>query len=69
MSIMIENSMCNDITSDSFDNELNKYIISQSYKSKMIIGNLCIMNTKHFNCFHKIMYKILLGIKIEDIKE
>lgn len=39
------------------------------YKSKMIAGNLIIMNTKHFNWFHKIYWKLLLGIKIEDIKE
>lgn len=38
-------------------------------KSKMIIGNLTIMNTKHFNLLNKIMFKIFFGIKIEDVKQ
>ena len=39
------------------------------YKSKMHVGNVVVMNTKHFNWFQKKMWKILLGIKIEDYKE
>lgn len=39
------------------------------YKSKMIVGSLVIMNTKHFSWLHKLMWRIILGIKIEDIKE
>jgi hypothetical protein len=39
------------------------------YKSNLIIGNLAINNTKHFNWFHKLMWKLLLGIKIENIEE
>jgi hypothetical protein len=27
------------------------------------------MNQKHFNWFYKLMWRIILGIKIEDIKE
>lgn len=39
------------------------------HKSKMIVGSLVIMNTKKFSWFHKLMWRIILGIKIEDIKE
>jgi hypothetical protein len=39
------------------------------YKSRMIIGDITVMNQKHFNWFHKLMRRIILGIKIEDIKE
>lgn len=38
-------------------------------KSRMIIGDIKVMNQKHFNWFHKLMWRIILGIKIEDIKE
>lgn len=39
------------------------------YKSKMTVGSMVIMNVKKFNWLQKIFWKILLGIKIEDIKE
>jgi hypothetical protein len=64
--------MCHDITSDKFDEELNNFCISDSlpkYKSKMEVGNTVIMNTKHFNWLQKIIWRILLGIKIEDLEE
>lgn len=38
------------------------------YKSKMNVGNYILNNTKHFNWFQKIMWQILLGIEIEDIR-
>ena len=39
-------------------------------KSKIMIGsNTVIFNDRHFNWLQKKMWKILLGIKIEDIKE
>ena len=41
--------------------------LQENHKSKMIVGNLIIWNSKHFNKFHKIMWKLLLGITIEDI--
>jgi len=39
------------------------------YKSKMSVGNTVIMNTKHFNWLQKIIWRILLGIKIEDVRK
>jgi hypothetical protein len=42
---------------------------SAEHKSKMTIGAITIYNTKHFNWLQKRMWKILLGIKIEDVEE
>lgn len=39
------------------------------YKSMMEIGNIKVNNTKHFNWIQKLFWRILLGIKIKDIKE
>ena len=39
------------------------------YKSTMEIGNVKVNNIKHFNWIQKIFWKILLGIKIRNIKE
>ena len=70
---MIENSMCHDITSEAFDKELNEYTLSVNLpkpKSKIMIGsNTVIFNDRHFNWLQKKMWKMLLGIKIEDVKE
>ena len=56
-----------------FDKELNTYISSANLpkpNSKITIGNnITVFNEKHFNWFQKKMWKILLGIKIEDVKE
>lgn len=38
------------------------------YKSKMMVGNITIMQEKHFNWLNKIMWRLLLGIKIEDVE-
>ena len=64
----IDNAMCHDITTDKFDIELQEFKMPNP-KSRMTIGDLVIMNTKHFSWFHKLMWRIILGIKIEDIKE
>ena len=45
------------------------WILEQKMKSKMIIGNLTIFQTKKFNWFNKLMFKIVFGIEIEDIGE
>lgn len=37
-------------------------------KSILSFGNITINSTKHFNWFQKIMYKVLLGIKIVDFR-
>lgn len=70
---MIENSMCHDITTEEFDKELNEYTLNVNLpkpKSKIMIGsNTVIFNDRHFNWLQKKMWQILLGIKIEDVKE
>lgn len=38
-------------------------------KSHLKIGNLIIYNTHHFNWFHRMMWKLLLGFEIENVKE
>lgn len=48
--------------------ELTKNVPLQ-YKSKMTIGNIVVMNTEHFNWLQKRIWKILLGIIIEDVEE
>lgn len=40
----------------------------KKYKSILIIGNIQIKNTKHFNWFQKKMFKLIFGIKIIDIE-
>lgn len=42
---------------------------SAELKSKMTFGAITIFNTKHFNWLQKKMWKILLGIEIEDVEE
>lgn len=38
-----------------------------SYNSKLELGNLLFRTTKKINLFHRIMFRILLGIKVERI--
>lgn len=38
-------------------------------KSHMKIGNIIIHNTKHFNLFHRIMWKLFFGFNIENLKD
>ncbi len=49
--------------------ETTTFIEHEKPKSKILVGNLTIMNTKHFNWLNKLMFKIFFGIKIEDYKE
>ena len=44
-------------------------IKKEKYKTTMYVGNLKIRNIKQFNVLHKFLWKLLLGIKIIDIKE
>lgn len=40
------------------------------YNSKMIFNeNFTIMTKRKYNCFHKLMYKLFFGIKVERIKD
>lgn len=50
------------------DKNTIKGLQSPPVKSKIIIGNLTIFNTKKFNWFQKKMIKLVFGIKIENIK-
>lgn len=68
---MIENSICYDITSDELEPliEINyRKKEEEKYHSILIIGNMKIRNTKKFNWFKRIMFKLVFGIKIENIK-
>ena len=38
-------------------------------KSHIKVGNLIIHNTHHFNWFHRMMWKLLLGFEIENVEE
>ena len=38
-----------------------------NYKSLMDIRSVKVYNEKHFNWFQKIMWRLLLGIKITDV--
>lgn len=40
----------------------------EEYHSILIIGNMKIRNTKKFNWFKRVMFKLVFGIKIENIK-
>lgn len=72
---MIENSMCYDITSDEFDIQQEPLIEieyrkkEEKYNSIIIIGNMKIRNIKKFNWFNRLMFKLIFGIKIKNIKE
>ena len=48
------------------ENIATQKLQSLPIKSKIIIGNLTIFNTKKFNWFQKKMIKLVFGIKIED---
>ena len=54
------------------DKSVNDYCATielPKYKSKMEVGNIVIFNPLHFNWLQKRMWKLLLNIKITDIKE
>lgn len=38
-------------------------------KSHLKVGNLIIHNTHHFNWFHRMMWRLLLGFEIENVEE
>lgn len=38
-------------------------------KSYLKIGNMIIYNTKHFNWFHRKMWKLFFGFEIENVEE
>ena len=52
-----------------YSNTVNPFLYTKQYKSKIVLGNIEIRNTKHFNRFQKIMFKICFGIIVTDIKE
>lgn len=38
-------------------------------KSHLKVGSLIIHNTHHFNWFHRMMWRLLLGFEIENVEE
>jgi len=56
----------NDIVFQYKAENYNNYIAQ--YKSKIVLGNVTIMLTKKFNWFHRLMIKLVFGIKIKNIK-
>lgn len=40
-----------------------------TYQSKIVIGNFTIFLEKKFNWFHRLMIKLVFGIKIEKVDE
>lgn len=45
----------------------NPFIENPIYKSELIIGNITVRFTKRFNLFHRIMLKLVFGLKIKKI--
>ena len=39
--------------------------IPEKYNSVLILGNLVLRTNKKINLFHRIMFRLLLGIKVE----
>lgn len=39
------------------------------YKSKIVYGNINIMLEKHINWFHRLMIRLIFGIKVEKVDE
>lgn len=61
--------MENNIQTDKSINDYCKRMCLPKYKSKITSGTYTIYHTEHFNWLQKRMWKILLGIKIEDVGE
>lgn len=45
----------------------NPFIKNPIYKSELVIGNITVRFTKRFNLFHRIMLKLIFGLKIKNI--
>lgn len=45
----------------------NPFIKNPIYKSELVIGNITVRFTKRFNLFHRIMLKLVFGLKIKNI--
>lgn len=54
----------NNCTSDIYT---TNFIPEEEYKSKILLGNITIFNTKSFNKIQKFFLKKLLGMEIQDI--
>lgn len=39
----------------------------ETYNSKLVLGNFYFYTDKKINVFHKIMFRLLLGIKVERV--
>ena len=47
----------------------NPFIENPIYKSELILGNITVRFTKGFNLFHRIMLRLVFGLKIKNIGE
>lgn len=45
----------------------NPFLENPIYKSELVIGNITVRFTKRFNLFHRIMLKLIFGLKIKKI--
>lgn len=45
----------------------NPFTENPIYKSELVIGNITVRFTKRFNLFHRIMLKLVFGLKIKNI--
>lgn len=41
----------------------------ETYNTKLVLGNLYFYTDKKINIFHKILFRLLLGIKVERMGE
>ena len=48
---------------------MDNNFIPEKYNSRLKLGNLALMTDKKINLFHRIMFRILLGIKVERINK
>lgn len=39
------------------------------YKSKIVYGNVTIFLEKHINWFHRLMIRLIFGIKVEKVED
>lgn len=60
----------NNVNSISFiSKEPIQSITPIKYKSKIIYGNIEIMLEKHINWFHRLMIRLIFGIRVEKVGE
>lgn len=51
------------------ENTLNPFLDKPIYKSELIVGNITVRFTKHFNWFNRLMLKLVFGLNIKKLEE